>query len=181
MVPFAPKIVQLVEARIRVEDINAAARRGDDHRDDEGAGAADGGTAARQPGAGALGATAVDQMRAITASGSTSTTATTRSSRGGWACRTRKLDEALKAYAALLREKVAAENLPAPATAASATPVEAAAQLKFADVPDLGAIVALPQDEMRDIVARFTGPAAAAAAAGAAASAPRDGRIIPSG
>jgi hypothetical protein len=68
----------------------------------------------------------------------------------------KKLDDGLTAYAALLRDKVAAENLPA-ATAAAVPPVEPAPQLKFADVPDLAAIVALPQDEMRDIVVRFTG------------------------
>ena len=38
--------------------------------------------------------------------------------------------------------------------------IAAAAQLKFADVPELSEIIALPQDEMRDVVARFTGSAA---------------------
>ena len=37
--------------------------------------------------------------------------------------------------------------------------ITAAPQSKFADVPDLNEIIALPQDEMRDIVARFTGAA----------------------
>ena len=62
------------------------------------------------------------------------------------------MDEALKAYAGLLRDKVAAENLQVPATPATSEPITAAAQLKYPDVPDLNEIIALPQDEMRDIV-----------------------------
>ena len=68
-----------------------------------------------------------------------------------------KVDQALGDYAVLLRDKVAAENLSAAATPASATPIAPAAPGKYPDVPDLNEIIALPQDEMRDVVARFSG------------------------
>ena len=47
-------------------------------------------------------------------SGSTSTTATTRCSRGGWAMPFKQLDTALQEYATFLREKVAAADAQAP-------------------------------------------------------------------
>jgi hypothetical protein len=68
-----------------------------------------------------------------------------------------KVDEALKGYASLLREKIAAGNLTVPVRVAAAPPIAIGAQPPFPDVPDLNEIIALPQDEMRDIVARFTG------------------------
>ena len=68
-----------------------------------------------------------------------------------------KVDEALKGYATQLREKVAAENLAVPVKAASLDPIAAAPPPPSSDVPDLSEIIALPQDEMREIVERFTG------------------------
>jgi hypothetical protein len=69
----------------------------------------------------------------------------------------KEADAALQSYAAFLRDKVAAADAqvsPAPATIAPVTPVPAP---KFASVPNLGEIIALPQDEMRQIVAQFNG------------------------
>ena len=110
--PFAPKLVQLVEARIRVEDMNAqraAATITDVTKEIARLTAAPPRVNREQA---TLGATAVDQLRGDhRPSGSTSTTATTRCSPGGWAMPYAKVDEALKDYAALLRDKVAAENL----------------------------------------------------------------------
>jgi hypothetical protein len=71
----------------------------------------------------------------------------------------------------------------------SVPPIRPSPAPKFASVPDLAEIIALPQDEMRDIVARFNsqgrgggrgnrggGPGAAPEAAPAATPAPRDSR-----
>ena len=85
----------------------------------------------------------------------------------------KQLDTALQDYATFLRDKVAAADAPVAATPASVPPVQPAPAPKYASVPDLAEIIALPQDELRDIVARFNAarPAAAAAdAAGAAAA-----------
>ena len=77
-----------------------SARRRDDHRRHQGDRAPDGDAAAREPGAGDArrdrGRSAAGPSRP---SGSTSTTATTRSSPGGWGCRTRRWTKALKNYA----------------------------------------------------------------------------------
>jgi hypothetical protein len=63
------------------------------------------------------------------------------------------LDKALQDYAGFLRDKVADRRTPAaPATTA---PIQAAPAPRYPSVPDLAEIIALPQDEMRDIVARF--------------------------
>jgi Bacterial protein of unknown function (DUF885) len=66
------------------------------------------------------------------------------------------VDGALRDYAAFLRDKVAAANSPATSSPA-ATPVSPAPPVKFASVPDLAEILALPQDEMTAIVGSFRG------------------------
>jgi hypothetical protein len=87
----------------------------------------------------------------------------------------------LEEYSTLLREKVAAADaqvVASPATVPAVTPAPAP---KYASVPDLAQIIALPQDEMRDVVTRFntgrragnsTGRGGGRAGAGAAADAP---------
>ena len=65
----------------------------------------------------------------------------------------KQVDKALQDYAAFLRDKVA--DAEAPPSAAAVAPIQPAASPKYASVPDLAEIVALPQDELRDIVARF--------------------------
>ncbi len=66
-------------------------------------------------------------------------------------------DKVLEEYAAFLRDRVApavaAEKAPAP----PAVPIEAAAAPPFPQVPDLGRLLAFPQDEMRGVVERFRG------------------------
>ena len=62
---------------------------------------------------------------------------------------------ALQGYASVLRDKVAAADVPVEAAPASVAPVEPAPAPKYASVPDLADIIALPQDEMRDVVTRF--------------------------
>jgi uncharacterized protein (DUF885 family) len=69
-----------------------------------------------------------------------------------------KLDAALVSYAALLRDSwQPAASTAAPAAAA---PIAPAAAPAIAEVPDLNAVLRLPQDEMIPVVQRFTGTSA---------------------
>jgi uncharacterized protein (DUF885 family) len=155
--PFASKLVQLVEARIRVEDMNAQRAAGTvtDVTKELARLAAEPPRVNREQAT--LGANAVDQLRAITAEWFTFYNGYDPLFTWWVEMPYRKLDEGFKAYAASLRDKVAAENLTVPAQPASATPVAPAAPTKFVDVPELNEIIALPQDEMRDIATRFLG------------------------
>ena len=67
----------------------------------------------------------------------------------------KQANAALQDYATFLREKVAAADLQVAPSPASVPPVQPAPAPKYASVPDLSEILALPQDEMRDVVARF--------------------------
>src|SRR5688572_25732921 len=171
--PFAPTLVRLVEARIRVEDMDAqraAAAVTEVTKEIARLSAA---PPRVNPDQAILAATAVEQLRAIT---------------GEWfnfyngydplftwwmGVPYAKADEALKGYASQLREKVAAENLTMPSNPAAAAPIAAAPPPPYADVPDLNEIIALPQDELREIVTRFT-VAGRGGGRGASAPEPRD-------
>jgi hypothetical protein len=153
--PFAPKLVQLVEARIRVDDINSQQAAGtltDVTREIAALTAAPPRLNRDQA---TLGATAVDQLRAITAEWFNFYNGYDPLFTWWMGMPHAKVDDAMRNYAALLRDKVAAENLTVAATPARADAIAPAPQLKFNDVPDLNEIIALPQDEMRDVVARF--------------------------
>jgi uncharacterized protein (DUF885 family) len=65
----------------------------------------------------------------------------------------KQIDTALTDYAKFLREKVA--DADTPVKPLSVAPITPAAAPKFSSVPDLNEIIALPQDEMRDIVNMF--------------------------
>ena len=67
----------------------------------------------------------------------------------------KKIDGALNEYATLLRDRVAAADASVPVSPATVPPITPAAPLKFGSVPDLSAILAWPQDEMRQIVGMF--------------------------
>jgi len=155
--PLAPAIVRLVEARIRVEDMNAqraAASLNDVTKEIARLSSAPPRVNREQA---LLGATAVDQLRAIATEWFTFYNGYDPLFTWWMGVTYPKLDDALKGYAALLRDKVAAENLAVPSAPASSDPIAAAPQPPFPDVPDLTEIVALPQDEMREITARFIG------------------------
>jgi hypothetical protein len=157
VVPFAPTIVKLVEARIRVDDINAQRAAADITAVTKEIARLTAAPPRVNADQAALGATAVDQLRAVTAEWFNFYNGYDPLFTWWMAGTYAKADEALKDYAALLRDKVAAEKLAVAATPASSPPVAAAAQPPFSDVPDLNEILALPQDEMRDVVRRFTG------------------------
>jgi uncharacterized protein (DUF885 family) len=152
--PFAPKLVALVEARIRVADINSqeAARTLTDVKNQLLA------TMGAPP----------QRLHAATAVRAAATTATIRTAITEWfnfyngydpmftwwmGMPYKHVDKALEDYVAFLKDKVADPE--APLSTAPVAPVQPAAAPKYSSVPDLAEIVALPQDELRDIVARF--------------------------
>jgi len=152
--PFVPRLVPLVEARLRVDDINAqeAARTLTNIRND---------LAARM-------AAPAEKMNAATAARAAEATDTLRAATTEWfnfyngydpvftwwmGVPYKQIDKSLQDYAAFLREKASDANVTV--TPASAPPVQPSTPPAIASVPDLAEIVALPQDEMRDIVARF--------------------------
>jgi hypothetical protein len=164
-VPFRAALVQLIESRIRVEDVNsqkAAATLTQVTKD----------LAALKTRleAGIAGGSSADALRLNKdqAAMGAQATQTIRAGLAEWfgfyngydpmftwwiGMPYKKIDAALSDYATFLTDKVAAANLtvadPAP------QPIAAVPAPKFSSVPDLAEIIALPQDEMRDITARF--------------------------
>ena len=152
--PFAPALVAIIEARIRVDDVNSenAARTLTDVRNQ----------------LTKIMAAPPVKMNAATAGRAADATVTLRSATTEWfnfyngydpmftwwmGMPYKQIDKVLEDYAGFLREKVADAGVAA--SPASVAPIQAAAQPKFASVPDLNEVLALPQDEMRDIVNRF--------------------------
>ena len=158
--PFAPRLVQLVEARIRVEDMDSQRAAGvlTDVTKEIAKLSAEAPRVNREQAT--LGANAVEQLRGVTTEWFNFYNNYDPLFTWWMGMPYAKVDEGLKNYAALLRDKVAAENLQVAATPATSEPIAAGPQLKFTDVPDLAEIIALPQDEMRDVVAKFTGAGA---------------------
>jgi hypothetical protein len=172
--PFVPKLVQLVEARIRVEDVNSQRAAGTLTEVAKEIAALTATPPRLNREQATLGATAVDQARAITTEWFNFYNGYDPLFTWWMGMPYAKVDDALKNYAVLLRDTVAAGNLTVAATPAEPAPIAPAAQLKYADVPDLNEIIALPHDEMRDVVARFTGGGRGGGGRGAAAGPPRD-------
>jgi hypothetical protein len=173
LVPFAPSIVQLVEARIRLEDLDAEKAAGTltaITRDVE--------RVRARLDAGLTGGSGPDVLRVGTDASARGPAAVEalRSALAEWfafyngydplftwwnGLPFKKADAALLAYSTFLKEKVAvgAQGTPTVPAVPPATVVPAPAP-KFASVPDLKELVALPQDEMTDIVQRFRGSVA---------------------
>ena len=173
-ITFAPKLVALIEARIRVDDVNSreAARTLTDVKNQLTA------TMAAAP----------VKVNRATATRAADATDTLRTAVTEWfnfyngydpmftwwmGMPYKQADKALQEYAAFLREKVADDG---PAVApASVPPVQPGPAPKFSSIPDLAELVALPQDEMRDLVNRFNaegGRGAGRGGRGAQADAP---------
>ncbi len=141
--PFAPRLVQLVEARIRVEDMDSQRAAGilTDVTKEIAKLSAEAPRVNREQAT--LGANAVEQLRGITTEWFNFYNNYDPLFTWWMGMPYAKVDEGLKNYAALLRDKVAAENLQVAATPATSEPIAAGPQLKFADVPDLAEIIAL--------------------------------------
>jgi hypothetical protein len=171
LLPFAPAVVELVEARIRVAPIDPR------HAAGIVSGIAREAAAIRERVEAGLAAEApVDALRVERALAEPAAAAVTLLKRrltewftfyNGYdpdftwwlSLPFKHADEALEAYGSLLAGKVvpadlATGNVPA----AAPLQVEPAPPPPYPSVPDLGEIIALPHDELAAIVARFRGP-----------------------
>jgi hypothetical protein len=153
--PFAPQIVQLVEARIRVEEMNAQRAAGIVTNVTKEIARLTATPPRINREQATLGAAAVDQLRAVTSEWFNFYNGYDPLFTWWMDMPYRKVEESLRAYSTLLRDKVAAENLTVEATPSAVAAIAPASPSKYPDVPDLNEIIALPQDEMRDVVARF--------------------------
>jgi len=171
LLPFAPRIVALYEARAAMKDVDAQKAAGEltavtrevaQLRTSLQAGltGTDGGQGALRPGGetATRAADAVDGLRASLANWFTFYNGYDPLFTWWMGLPYKRAEAALQGYASLLRDVVAPTNAPSnvpPPT--PAPPIPPAAPPKFNQVPDLGEIMALPPDEMAGIVQRFTG------------------------
>jgi uncharacterized protein (DUF885 family) len=182
-VPFASKIVPIIEARIRVEDVQAqkAAATLTSMVQDiselrtrlEGGLTGSGTNPLRLNKALALrAADATDNLRALTTEWFSFYNGYDPEFTWWVGLPYKRLNEAYQEYATFLREKVAAADEPAPVDPTSIPGVQPSAPPRFSSVPDLNEILALPQDELRDIVARFMSGAGLGGRGGRGGSSP---------
>ena len=187
LVPFAPAIVKLNETRIRMEDVNSqqaagvlteltkevARVRAKVEAGLNGAGSADALKVSKD--LATRGADSVDGLR--------NSVTTWFNFYNGYdplftwwmGMPYKQVDDALQGYAAFLRDRVAPADTIATPPAATPVAIQPAAATKLNEVPDLNELIALPQDEMRDVVVRFVGPSGGRGGRGATNS-PGGGR-----
>jgi len=188
LLPFAPALVRLNESRIKLEDVNPQPAAGTltdaatqvaqiRARVEAGlTGSANGDALKVSGSAAARAAATVDALRASMTTWFNFYNGYDPVFTWWMGMPSRNLDAALEGYAAFLRDKVApADAVVSPPAAAAA--IAPAPPPPFADVPDLQEIVALPQDEMRDVVQRFIGDRGAAGRG--ATNSPGSGRPRP--
>ena len=174
LLPFAPDLVSLIEARIALKDIDAEKVAGTltavtkqiaDMQTQLTAGALQASPAQATAAAGA-----VDQFRANLTAWNTFYNGYDPLFTWWMGLPYKHVDSALQAYSTFLRDKVATanqtSNLKVPALRIDPAPAP-----KFNEVPDLAEILALPQDEMTDIVSRFRATPGNGRGAGGAAPA----------
>lgn len=163
LLPFAPALIDLYEARVRMADMNARATAGSvDAAHKEIARV----TAALE--AGLAGETSGLRASPDRARDAAAMTDALRAHMAAWFAHYdgydplfmwwvdmpyRKLDTALEQYATLLRDRVAPAGQTGALVQTAAIPPAPAPAIS--SVPDLAMIIALPQDEMRDIVEQF--------------------------
>jgi len=158
LVPFAQPLVDLIEARIRIRDVDGERAGGTLTAVDRQIAAARARPAVTSRDQALLAATATETLRQNLASWFTFYDGYDPLFTWWAELPYKHVDESLKGYAAFLREQAAS----APQTAAvapngAAGRIDAAPAPPFAEVPNLREIVALPQDEMTDVVQRFVG------------------------
>ena len=204
LVPFAPSIVGLVEARIRLEDLDPEKAAGKLT-----AVTAEIGRVKAKLEAGLAGGAAPDGLRVtkdVAARGPAAVDAL-RAGLAEWftfyngydplftwwmGLPFKRVDAALQGYATFLREKVVPSDGSSPTVShVSRESIAPAPAPKYPSVPDLKELIALPQDEMTDILQRFRGPggrggrggqaAPPAGARGAAEAAPPAAPAAPAG
>jgi hypothetical protein len=170
VIPFAPTIVRLNEARMRMQDVNSQQSAGVlmdltkqvaqvRARLEAGLNGSAAGTDALKVSkdVATRGATAVDSLRSSVTQWFNFYNGYDPMFTWWMGMPYKHVDGALDGYAAFLREKVAAADaIVAPSTVAPAA-IPPAPAPAIAEVPDLNDLIALPQDEMTDIVQRFIG------------------------
>lgn len=172
LVPFAQAIVDLVEARIRIEDLDsqkaagaltAVTKRIGDIRARVETGLANPPAAdSVRPSKdlAARGASAVRALRAGLTEWFTFYNGYDPLFTWWMGLPFKHVDAALDGYATFLADTVASRDFPASGDPApAALTIDAAPEPAFASVPDLAELISLPHDELSDIVARFRGPA----------------------
>jgi uncharacterized protein (DUF885 family) len=166
VVPFAAKMVPIIEARFRVEDVQSQKSAAtvmsviQDMKDLQARLEA----GVSGPGANAL---RVNKMLALRAADATDNLRAMTTEWFGFyngydpaftwwmGMPYKQITAAYRDYAKFLREKVAVAEELVEAVPATVPAIQPSAAPKYASVPDLNEIIGLPQDEMRDVVARF--------------------------
>ena len=155
LVPFAPTLVQIVEARIRLDDIDSKKAAGDLTAVTRAIAAAKaGGVPKFTPGTGTRAADALEALRGNLTQWFNFYNGYDPMFTWWMEMPYKKADAALQDYVAFLRKEGSAGATDA--TPASA-PIAPAPAPRFNQVPDLQALIKLPADEMRDVVDRFVG------------------------
>jgi uncharacterized protein (DUF885 family) len=180
-VPFAPRLVALIEARIKVKDIDAQKAAGeltlatkeiaairlrlarglDNHPDGL---RIDKGTALRA-------AATVDELRGLTSEWFTFYNGYDPLFTWWMGLPHKRANAALDEFSTFLKTTIAPADVQTHAQAPAVTAIAAAPPPPYRSVPDLRAILALPQDEMIPVVQRFRGPQAGGRRGGAAPAA----------
>ncbi len=187
LVPFAPAIIKLNEARIRLEDVNSQPAAGVltdltkevarvKARVEAGlSGAAAGDALKISKDLATRGADSVDALRNSVTTWFNFYNTYDPLFTWWMGMPYKQVDLALQDYAAFLRDKVAPADLIAGPGATTVAPIPPSPATKLNEVPDLQELVALPQDEMRNVVVRFVGPSGGRGGRGATNS-PGGGR-----
>jgi uncharacterized protein (DUF885 family) len=171
LIPFAPSLVSLIEDRIAIKDIDSEKAAGTltavtKQIGDIQAQLTSGSLQANSSQATAA-AGAVEQLRNNLAGWNTFYNGYDPLFTWWMGLPYKHVDAALQAYSTFLREKIASSNqtsnLKAVALKVDPTPAP-----RFNEVPDLAEILALPQDEMTEIVQRFRGSSGDRGGGGAA-------------
>lgn len=170
LVPFAPAIIQLNEARIRMEDVQsqkAAAVMTEVAKHIKKIRAQLEAGLGPDPSASAVlridkdsavrGAEAVDRLRNSARSWYNFYNGYDPIFTWWMEMPYKQVDTTLQEYSVFLRDKAAAADFQVAAAPAQLLMIPVALEPVLSEVPDLGEIIALPQDEMRDIVRKFSG------------------------
>jgi uncharacterized protein (DUF885 family) len=167
LVPFAPRIVALYEARARMEDVDAQQAAGEvtavtkeiarvRARLQAGLSESANGDRLRvSRDLAGRGADAVDSLRLSLANWFTFFNGYDPLFTWWMGLPFKRADAALQDYSTFLRQTVAAADRPADAPPSAAAPIPPAPAPKFPQVPDLQQLIALPADEMIHIVRAF--------------------------
>ena len=156
-IPFAPRLVALIEARIKVKDINSQAAAGEITAATKEIAAIRAETLHLDRQTATRAAAAVDQLRGQTTEWFNFYNGYDPLFTWWMPLPFKHLDAALDRYSEVLRSKAATANAQRDAPAQAVKPIPPAPAPRHPSVPDLQSIISLPQDEMIPVVARFRG------------------------